>query len=115
MKHAIWLILTNWPPARRPAGGVAIDRYLLASIKELLLSINQSFVLVLTLSLIVGAGLGYFITDTVLSMIYKYYVDVSIIHALAAGLLVIIVAALTITTAALKPTSANPVNGLREE
>lgn len=94
---------------------LSIRKVLGASIKQLLLSINQSFVLVLMLSLIVGAGLGYVITDTVLSLIYKYYVDVSLIHALAAGLLVIIVAALTITTAALKPTTANPVNGLREE
>jgi putative ABC transport system permease protein len=94
---------------------MSIRKVLGATISELLLIINQSFSLILFLSLILGACLGYLVSDSVLSIIYKYYIDVSILSALLAGLLIIVISIFTITAAVLKPASANPINGLRDE
>lgn len=94
---------------------LSIRKVLGASVKQLLLIINQSFASVLILSLVVGATLGYVVSDSVLSMIYSYYVDVSIFDAGLAGIIVIILSIVTITVAVLKPASANPIEGLRDE
>jgi ABC-type antimicrobial peptide transport system permease subunit len=94
---------------------MSIRKVLGASFRQLLLIINGSFGTVLIISLFVGILLGYFISDAVLSMIYDYYVDVSILNSVIAGGTIVILSVIMITTAVFRPASANPVVGLRDE
>ncbi|MEP1097356.1 MAG: FtsX-like permease family protein [Cyclobacteriaceae bacterium] len=94
---------------------ISVRKVLGASINELLYSINRSFVIVLLIALVAGCSLGYFISDTVLGLIYKYYVDVSTVTVAICGLFILIMSLMAITGAVAAPANANPVKGLREE
>ncbi|MEP5612852.1 MAG: ABC transporter permease [Cyclobacteriaceae bacterium] len=94
---------------------ISVRKVLGASIKGLFYTINRSFVIVLLLSMIVGCSLGYFISDAVLGIIYKYYVDVSAVTIAISGLFILIISLMAITGAVAAPANANPVKGLREE
>ena len=94
---------------------ISVRKVLGASLKELLYTINRSFVIVLSIAMIVGCGLGYFISDAVLGLIYKYYIDVSAITISISGVFIVVISLLIITGAIVAPANANPVTGLREE
>lgn len=94
---------------------ISIRKVLGASFKELLLSVNRSFVIVLGVSMLLGCVLGHLISEGVLSMVYKYYVDVSPLTSFLSGLLIVLFSLFIITLAVFVPSRANPVQGLREE
>jgi ABC-type antimicrobial peptide transport system permease subunit len=94
---------------------ISIRKVLGASLKELLFSINRSFAIILLIAMAVGCGLGYLISDAVLSMIYKYHVEASMITSLTSGLFVVLVSVIMLSGVALVPANSNPVNGLRDE
>ncbi len=94
---------------------ISIRKVLGASLRELLMTINRSFVIVLMIALVFGSVLGYFVADMVLGMIYKYYTDVSAFTSLLAGIFIVLLSMIMITSAILTPANANPVVGLREE
>ncbi len=94
---------------------ISVRKVLGASLKELLYTINRSFVIVLSIALIVGSALGYLISDGVLGLIYKYYIDVSAMTVSISGIFIVILSLITITSAIVAPANANPVVGLREE
>ena len=94
---------------------ITIRKVLGATIKELLFSINRSFAWMLMIALVFGCGLGYLISEGVLSLIYKYYVDVSIFSSLACGLGVEVLSIIILSGVALELANSNPVNGLRED
>ncbi|MEO1256419.1 MAG: FtsX-like permease family protein, partial [Bacteroidota bacterium] len=56
---------------------ISIRKVLGSSFRQLLITINRSFIIILSISVIIGCMLGYFISDFVLGMVYEYYVDIS--------------------------------------
>ncbi len=94
---------------------ISVRKVLGASLKELLYTINRTFVIVLMIALIVGSALGYLISDGVLGLIYKYYIDVSAITVTISGIFIVVLSLIAITSAIVAPANANPVVGLREE
>ena len=94
---------------------VSIRKVLGASVKELIMTINHAFTIVLIIAFVFGCGLGYFIADFVLGMIYHYRIEVSILTSLVSGIFVMLVSLLIITSAVLIPARSNPVVGLRVE
>lgn len=94
---------------------ISIRKVLGSSFKQLLMTVNKSFFVVLSVSMIIGCVLGYFISDMVLGMVYRLYVDVSPLTSLFSGLFIVGVAILIIILSILSPVRANPVVGLREE
>jgi len=94
---------------------ISVRKVLGATIKQLLYAINRSFVIVLLISLVVGCSLGYFVSDAVLGLIYKYYVDVSMVTIAISGFFILILSLIAITGAVVTPANANPVMGLRQE
>lgn len=94
---------------------ISIRKVLGSSIKQLLLKINKSFYYVLLIALLVGAALGYLISELILGMIYKYYVTVSPATSLLSGLFISIVAIGIISFSVIAPAKANPVSGLRDD
>lgn len=94
---------------------ISIRKVMGASIKEIIATVNRSFTFVLLIAMFVGCGLGYFVADAVLAMIYKYYVDVSLFTSLLSGGFIVLLSAVIITAAIMGPANANPVVGLRDE
>ena len=94
---------------------ISVRKVLGSSLNQLLITINKSFFYVLSISFLLGGILGYLISNAILGMVYRYYVEVSPLTSLASGLLVGIVAVLILTFSILAPARANPVNGLRDD
>lgn len=94
---------------------ISVRKVLGSSLNQLLITINKSFLYVLAISLLLGSILGYFISDAVLGLIYKYYVDVSPLTSLASGLFIGIVATFILIVSVLTPAKANPAHGLRDD
>ena len=94
---------------------ISVRKVLGSSLKQLLLTINRSFFYVLSISLVIGCILGYLISDAILGLVYRYYVDISPLTSLASSLFIGIVAALVLTISVITPAQANPVTGLRDD
>ena len=94
---------------------ISIRKVLGSTLKDLILTVNKSFFIVLIISLFTGTALGYLISEMTLSMVYKYYVDISIFTSVLAGSFIVILSALILTSSTLNPAKSNPVIGLRDE
>ncbi len=94
---------------------ISIRKVLGATVRELMLAINHSFMIVLVLSIVLGCIIGYFVSEMVLSTIYKVYVEVSPFTSLWSGLFIVLFSILMISLAVIVPARANPVSGLRED
>ncbi len=94
---------------------ITIRKVLGATVKELLVAINRSFAITLAASLVTGSALGFLVSQTVLSLIYKHHVPVTPLTSLSNGALIVIFSVLMITLAVYVPARTNPVQGLREE
>ncbi|WP_462253536.1 ABC transporter permease [Ekhidna sp.] len=94
---------------------ISVRKVLGSSLKQLLLTINRSFFYVLSISLVIGCILGYLISDAILGLVYRYYVDISPLTSLASSIFIGIVAALVLTISVITPAQANPVTGLRDD
>ncbi|MDN5202549.1 permease prefix domain 2-containing transporter [Fulvivirgaceae bacterium BMA10] len=94
---------------------ISIRKVLGASLKELLLTINSSFIIILLVAMVVGSALGYLISNAVLDSIYKYHVSASLLTSLLSGLFIIVLALIMISSVAFVPAHSNPVNGLSNE
>ncbi|MBO3699271.1 ABC transporter permease [Roseivirga sp. E12] len=94
---------------------ISIRKVLGASFKELLLTINKSFAITLSIALLLGSTLGYVISDQVLNAMYKYHVESSISISLLCGIAVIMVSIFTISSVVRTPIRSSLVHGLRDE
>ena len=94
---------------------ISVRKVLGSSLNQLLITINKSFLYVLAISLILGSVLGYLISDAVLGLLYKYYVDVSPLTSLVSGLFIGIVTTFILIVSVSTPAKANPAIGLRDD
>lgn len=94
---------------------ISIRKVLGSTLKQLLVTINRPFVIVLSISVAVGSMLGFVISNQVLAMIYGYYESASPIISLMTGLFIGSMALLIIVVSIVTPAKANPVMGLRQE
>ncbi len=94
---------------------ISIRKVLGSSVKQLLLTINKPFIIILMISVIIGSTFGFLVSDGVLSMLYLYYQSVSPTTSLLIGLTIGLTAVLIITVSIISPARANPVSGLRQE
>ena len=94
---------------------ISIRKVLGSTINQLLVTVNKPFIIVLSISILLGSLLGYLIADKTLAMIYKYYVSVSPLTSLLCGIFIGASAVVMIVFSILPPAKANPVKGLRQE
>ena len=94
---------------------ISIRKVLGASLNQIILSINKPFFKILGLSLVFGVILGWFVTDSILSAIYLYYIDVSPITGIPVGLFIVIAALIITSIAVLRAAMSSPSEGLRSE
>lgn len=94
---------------------MSIRKILGASVTELLVLINKSFIMILIVSLIIGVSAGHLLSSTILSTIYSHHVEMYMWQSLLAGLTIVCLAVVMIFGAVLRPAHMNPVTGLRQE
>ncbi len=94
---------------------ISIRKVLGASFKELLLTVNKSFSLVLSVALVLGAALGYLLSDQLLNMMYRYHVQPSISISVLSGGFVVLISIIIISGVVRSPISTNLIHGLRDE
>ena len=94
---------------------IGIRKVMGAPIRKIILLINKEFIIILIIAVLLGSVLGYFLTNTVLSLIYTYHVDVGILVLVISSLIIVAIGLATTTTTIYKTASANPATTLRDE
>lgn len=94
---------------------MSIRKVLGATLKDLFIGVNKTFLIILLFAVFIGSLLGYLVADNALSMIYKYHVDVSPLTSVLCALFIVLFSVVMISVAVFSPAKANPVVGLRDE
>lgn len=94
---------------------ISIRKVLGSTLKQLLVTINRPFLIILSISVAIGSAFGFLISNQALAMIYGYYESASIGISLMTGLFIGVTATIIIVASILAPAKANPVIGLRQE
>lgn len=94
---------------------ISIRKVLGASIRELLITVNRSFMSILLISVIVGGALGFVLSDVVLSMIYKYHTAPSVMISMLCGAFIAFFSIIIISSVVKRPIQSNLVQGLRDD
>jgi putative ABC transport system permease protein len=94
---------------------IGIRKVMGATTKSILMHINKDFLVVLIISVVVGTGLGYFLTSTLLSFIYEFHTSVEFVTLVLCGILVGIVAMVTTSLTIMSAANTNPANTLKDE
>jgi ABC-type antimicrobial peptide transport system permease subunit len=94
---------------------IGIRKVMGATSKGILFHINKDFIIVLVVSILLGTGLGYFLTSTLLSFIYEYHTSVEFVTLVLCGILVGIVAMVTTSLTIMSAANTNPAHILRDE
>ena len=66
-------------------------------------------------AIIIGSITGYFVSNTVLNLIYKYHIDASMIVSLLSSILIISIAVIAVISVVFMTATSNPADGLRDE
>ena len=94
---------------------ITIRKVLGASLRDIMMAVNKSFTYILLIALLLGCALGYLISDSVLKMIYLFYVDISVVTSLLSGALIILISIFVLSGTTAEAASKNPSGGLRED
>ncbi len=94
---------------------ISIRKVLGSTIRQLLLTINRSFIITLSISVATGSVFGFLISHQTLAMVYRYYESASPVISAMTGLFIGAMALLIIILSILAPARANPAIGLRQE
>lgn len=93
---------------------IGIRKTLGASIQQVLILFNKEFVGLIALSFVIATPLAWYAMSQWLSE-FAYHVSISPMIFVAAGLLCLVIALITISYQALRAAYTNPVNALRSE
>lgn len=93
----------------------SIRKVMGASEKEISIQIGKGFVWVIVIATIIGAPLAFFMSDSVVKSVYSYHLPMNALPFIMTGLILIITAALTVSSNILKAVRVNPACQLRNE
>jgi putative ABC transport system permease protein len=94
---------------------IGIRKALGASVPNVVTLLNREFIIILSLSVILGSAGGYYLTKALLDEIYAYHIKVDIIWVFLCASFVFIIGIATTTSTILQAARANPVTTLRSE
>jgi ABC-type antimicrobial peptide transport system permease subunit len=94
---------------------IGIRKVMGASRRQILIQLNTGFFWTLMISSILGAVLGYVITDHVLAIMYKYHIEVGPGIMILGSIIVIASALVTTTFTIFSAANTNPAHILRNE
>ncbi len=94
---------------------IGVRKVLGASVMQIVNTINREFILIVLISSVVGAAIGYFMSGLLMGSIWYYYQDATIFTLLISLLAIIVVSGATVGFKVVAAASANPVDSLRSE
>lgn len=94
---------------------IGVRKVLGASLSHIVGIINKRYVVILTISCIIGSGLGYFMAESLMASIWAYYMPIGVLAFIFAIAIMLSMAALTVGGKVVKAAMANPATTLRDE
>ena len=94
---------------------IGIRKVMGASSQQLLVKLNSSFFWTMIIASIAGALLGYFLTEQVLAIMYKYHIGVGLGTMVIGSLGTLLVALITTSAIIFSAANTNPAYILRDE
>ena len=93
---------------------IGIRKVLGASLTNLFVLLVREYLLILVISIIIGWPFAYYAVKRILSN-YAYATDISLLLFAVAGIMILLIALLTMTSQILRSARSNPVDSLRYE
>lgn len=94
---------------------IGIRKALGASVANVVALLNKEFVIILSISVILGSVAGYFLTKALLDEIYAYHITIQFIWVFLCASAVFVIGIATTTSTILQAARSNPVKTLRSE
>jgi len=93
----------------------SIRKVLGAGLKSIAVSITHQYLILMSMALVIGAPLSYYLIKMVLELAYEYHMPITFWSVcLASGILILVLIA-TVSTQIWKVSKSNPVSGLKTE
>ncbi len=100
--------------AQKRSKEIGVRKVLGASIGNIIRLVNKEFVIILTISLVLGSMASYVVIEELMKSLYVQYQSVKFISVALGGLTVLMVGLLTTSSTIYKAASVNPVQTLKE-
>jgi len=94
---------------------IGIRKILGASLLNIGKIISKEFLLILSISSVLGAGFGYYMAKMMLASVWVYYVSIGADIFILSTVLIFTMAILTVSSQVISISTSNPVNSLRDE
>jgi len=94
---------------------IGIRKALGATVSNVVMLLNREFVIILTLAGVAGAVGGFYLTNALLDVIYKYHISIEIFSVVLCAVVIFSIGIFTTSVTILKAAKANPVDTLRSE
>jgi putative ABC transport system permease protein len=94
---------------------IGVRKVLGASIPHIVNIINKRYVIIILVASVLGSGLGYYTTRTLMGSIWTYYIPMTPSAFIMAILVLSLIAALTVGGKVIRAALANPATTLRDE
>ena len=94
---------------------IGIRKTLGGSVSHILTLLSKEFVWILSLSAVLGLGLGYLMSNFLLDEIYAFHVEVDAMTMFISGITIFSAGVLATTSIIYRSATSNPVNSLRDE
>lgn len=94
---------------------IGVRKVLGASLKHVIINMTKVTILIVSVSMIIGAVQGYFLTGLVLDLMYSFHSSPSLLNIFLVSLLVLMILVGVLTTKVIQAAKENPINALRLE
>ncbi len=94
---------------------IGVRKVLGASIPRIVNHISKEFIIILTISSVLGSIAGYYLTDMLMGSIWVYYIAIGISPFFFSILILFIISAITVGGKIIRAASLNPAYTLRDE
>ncbi|MEP1891676.1 MAG: FtsX-like permease family protein, partial [Cyclobacteriaceae bacterium] len=94
---------------------IGIRKALGASVSQIIRLLGKEFALILVIAATLGSVMGFFLSTLLLDEIYAYHMEVGILSAIFAAIVICAIGLLSTSSVILKAAVANPVTSLRDE
>jgi len=94
---------------------IGIRKVLGASVKTIVNTVNREFVWILVAAAVLGCGIGYLFSETILSGVYAFHVNIGPWPLVLSGGIIVGIALLTTSVTIFRSANTNPVDMLKDE
>lgn len=94
---------------------IGIRKILGASLLNIGKIISKEFLIILSVSSVLGGALGYYMAKMMMASVWAYYVNIGPSIFVLSTILIFLMAILTVSSQVFSISTANPVNSLRDE